>query len=167
MRKLNEKRIELSSPYPVKSDEIIDFIDRTNRLICKEIDNKTIQLYIYTKRRGEHDAFAEVEITFTGYILHGDEGYDYQGTSIKEFNNDLNEIILHYDLDVFPKKFGENTINKENLFESLLNEADDSSNPKRKTTYGKIDLPKSYFDDWTYSFDENKKIALFDKLLKE
>lgn len=44
---------------------------------------------------------------------------------------------------------------------------DDSSNPKRKTTYGKIDLPKSYFDDWTYSFDENKKIALFDKLLKE
>lgn len=126
MRKLNEKRIELSSPYPVKSDEIIDFIDRTNRLICKEIDNKTIQLYIYTKRRGEHDAFAEVEITSTGYILHGDEGYDYQGTSIKEFNNDLNEIILHYDLDVFPKKFGENTINKENLFESLLNEADDS-----------------------------------------
>lgn len=126
MRKLNEKRIELSSPYPVKSDEIIDFIDRTNRLICKEIDNKTIQLYIYTKRRCEHDAFAEVEITSTGYILHGDEGYDYQGTSIKEFNNDLNEIILHYDLDVFPKKFGENTINKENLFESLLNEADDS-----------------------------------------
>lgn len=44
--------------------------------------------------------------------------------------------------------------------------ADDSSNPKRKTTYGKIDLPKSYFDDWTYSLDENKKIALFDKLLK-
>lgn len=45
--------------------------------------------------------------------------------------------------------------------------ADDSSNPKRKTTYGKIDLPKSYFDDWTYSLDENKKKALFDKLLKE
>lgn len=71
--------------------------------------------------------------------------------------------------------------NKERLFNSILNEADDtikyrnsyysyaddSSNPKRKTTYGKIDLPKSYFDDWTYSLDENKKIALFDKLLKE
>lgn len=45
--------------------------------------------------------------------------------------------------------------------------ADDSSNPKRKVIRGKIDLPKSYFDDWTYSLDENKKIALFDKLLKE
>lgn len=44
---------------------------------------------------------------------------------------------------------------------------DDSSNPKRKVTRGKIDLPKSYFDDWTYSLDENKKKALFDKLLKE
>lgn len=371
MRKLTEKRIELSSPYPVKNDEIIDLINRSNRLICKETDNKTIQLYIYTRKRGKHDAFAEVEITSAGYILHGDEGYDYQGTSIKEFNNDLNEVIVHYDFDVFPKKFGENITNKDQLFDNILNEsiddagyaltklkgylnfnirweydgdgepylvdnenepplytvqwtetesgsrqgyysvevkqdeewdstiynfydvrstyqkiedimrqrsallerkgdfkkyallgaaalglgavkvadinsiksaanelnikvpaieyssshkgaklikpiykykydgkgpmdidslckwlelntefediwyeedgdnyvikyrnryysyADDSSNPKRRTTYGKIDLPKSYFDDWTYSLDENKKIALFDKLLKE
>lgn len=127
MRKLNEKRIEISSPYPVKNDEIIDLVNRSNRLICKETDNKTIQLYIYTRKRGEHDAFAEVEITSAGYILHGDEGYDYQGTSIKEFNNDLNEVIVHYDFDVFPKKFGENITNKDQLFDNILNESKDDA----------------------------------------
>lgn len=67
--------------------------------------------------------------------------------------------------NVWYEEDGDNyTIKYRNSYYSY---ADDSSNPKRKTTYGKLDLPKSYFDDWTYSLDENKKKALFDKLLKE
>ena len=80
---LNEKRIELPNPYPVKKDEIIDLVERSSRLVHTATDDKTIQLYIYSNGSERPEAFAEVEITSAGYILHGAEGYDYQGNSLK------------------------------------------------------------------------------------
>lgn len=117
--KLNEKRIELSSPYPVKKADVIDYIERSSRLVYTATDDKTIQLYIYSNGSDRPEAFAEVEITSVGYILHGAEGYDYQGNSLKEFEDDLRNIIFHFD-SIMSKRFGEN---KEQLFDSILNEA--------------------------------------------
>lgn len=122
MCKLNEKRIELPNPYPVGKKEIIDLVERSTRLVHTATDDKTIQLYIYSNGSERPEAFAEVEITSVGYILHGAEGYDYQGSSMKEFDDDLRDVVFHYDA-ITSKRFGENnTINKEKLFESLLNE---------------------------------------------
>lgn len=126
MGKLNEKRIELSNPYPVKKNEIIDIVERSTRLVHTATDDKTIQLYIYSNGCERPEAFAEVEITSIGYILHGAEGYDYQGSSLKEFENDLKDIVFHFDA-VMSKRFGEN---KEQLFDSILNEADDTYKAK-------------------------------------
>lgn len=118
---LNEKRIELSNPYPVKKDEIIDLIERSSRLIHTVTDSKTIQIYIYSKGNDRPEALAEVEITSVGYILHGAEGYDYQGNSFKEFNNDLNDVVFHFDYTT-SKRFGE-SYNKSQLFDRVLNES--------------------------------------------
>ena len=96
MSKLNEKRIEVTNPYPVKKDEIIDLVERSLRLIHTTTDSKTIQIYIYNKE-DRPEFLAEVEITSAGYVLHGDEGYYYQGSSFKEFQNDLREIVFHWD----------------------------------------------------------------------
>lgn len=123
MGKLNEKRIELSNPYPVKKNEIIDIVERSTRLVHTATDDKTIQLYIYSKGSERPEAFAEVEITSVGYILHGAEGYDYQGSSMKEFEDDLRDVVFNFDATT-SRRFGENnTIDKEKLFESLLNES--------------------------------------------
>lgn len=124
MGKLNEKRIELSNPYPVKKKEIIDIVERSTRLVHTATDDKTIQLYIYSKGSERPEAFAEVEITSVGYILHGAD--DYQGNSLKEFENDLDDVVFHFDAITF-KRFGEN---KEQLFDSILNEADDTYKAK-------------------------------------
>lgn len=118
---LNEKRIELSNPYPVKKDEIIDLIERSNRLIHTATDSKTIQIYIYSNGSDRPEALAEVEIMSAGYILHGAEGYDYQGNSLKEFNNDLNDVVFHFDYTT-SKRFGE-SYNKNQLFDRVLNES--------------------------------------------
>lgn len=122
MGKLNEKRIELNNPYPVKKKEIIDIVERSTRLVHTATDDKTIQLYIYSKGSERPEAFAEVEITSVGYILHGAEGYDYQGNSLKEFEDDLRDVVFHFDA-ITSKRFGENTINKDQLFECILNES--------------------------------------------
>lgn len=119
--KLNEKRIEIPNPYPVKKEEIIDLVERSTRLTHTATDSKTIQLYIYSNGNDRPEAFAEVEITSAGYILHGAEGYDYQGTSMKEFDDDLRDVVFHYDA-ITSKRFGENAISKETLFGNLLNE---------------------------------------------
>lgn len=112
MGKLNEKRFELNNPYPVKKNEIIDIVERSTRLVHTATDDKTIQLYIYSNGSERPEAFAEVEITSVGYILHGAEGYDYQGNSLKEFEDDLRDVVFHFDA-ITSKRFGEN---KEQLF---------------------------------------------------
>ena len=121
MCKLDEKRIELGNPYPVKKNEIIDLVERSSRLTYTATDSKTIQLYIYSNGSDRPEAFAEVEITSVGYILHGAEGYDYQGSSFKEFENDLKDLVFNFDATM-SKRFGESTMNKEQLFEAILNE---------------------------------------------
>lgn len=128
MCKLDEKRIELGNPYPVKMNEIIDLVERSTRLVHTATDSKTIQLYIYSNGSDRPEAFAEVEITSVGYILHGAEGYDYQGSSFKEFENDLKDIVFRFDA-IMSKRFRESTMNKE-LFDSILNEADDTYKAK-------------------------------------
>lgn len=40
MGKLNEKRIELNNPYPVKIDEIVDIVERSSRLTHTATDGK-------------------------------------------------------------------------------------------------------------------------------
>lgn len=122
MGKLNEKRIEIPNPYPVKMEEIIDLVERSTRLIHTTTDSKTIQLYIYSTGRDRPDYLAEVEITSAGYILHDDDGFYYQGSTFKEFQNDLREVVFHFEAVVF-KRLGENTINKEQLFNNILNES--------------------------------------------
>ena len=96
MNKLNEKRIEIPNPYPVKKDEIIDLVERSLRLIHTTTDDRTIQIYIYNKE-DRPQFLAEVEITSAGYVLHDDDGLYYQGSSFKEFQNDLREIVFHWD----------------------------------------------------------------------
>lgn len=125
MNKLNEKRIEIPNPYPVKMEEIIDLVERSTRLIHTTTDSKTnnIQLYIYSTGRDRPDYLAEVEITSAGYILHDDDGFYYQGSTFKEFQNDLREVVFHFEAVVF-KRLGENIINKEQLFNNILNEAE-------------------------------------------
>lgn len=113
---LNEKRIELPNPYPVKKDEIIDLIERSSRLIHTVTDSKTIQIYIYSNGNDRPEALAEVEITSVGYILHGAEGYDYQGNSLKEFDNDLNDVVFHFDATK-PKRVKE-SINEGDKFKN-------------------------------------------------
>ena len=122
MGKLNEKRIEIPNPYPVKMEEIIDLVERSTRLIHTTTDSKTIQLYIYSTGRDRPDYLAEVEITSAGYILHDDDGFYYQGSTFKEFQNDLREVVFHFEAVVF-KRLGENIINKEQLFNNILNES--------------------------------------------
>lgn len=95
MNQLNEKRIEVPNPYPVKKDEIIDLIERSLRLIHTITDDRTIQIYIYLDDRPEF--LAEVELTSAGYVLHDDDGIYYQGSSFKEFQNDLREIVFHFE----------------------------------------------------------------------
>ena len=97
MGKLNEKMIDIPNPYPVKMEEIIDLVERSTRLIHTTTDSKTIQLYIYSTGRDRPDYLAEVEITSAGYILHDDDGFYYQGSTFKEFQNDLREIVFHWD----------------------------------------------------------------------
>ena len=97
MGKLNEKMIDIPNPYPVKMEEIIDLVERSTRLIHTSTDSKTIQLYIYSTGRDRPDYLAEVEITSAGYILHDDDGFYYQGSTFKEFQNDLREIVFHWD----------------------------------------------------------------------
>lgn len=154
MGKLNEKRIELGNPYPVKKNEIIDLVERSSRLTYTATDSKTIQLYIYSNGSDRPEAFAEVEITSIGYILHGAEGYDYQGNSFKEFENDLKDVVFHFDA-IMSKRFGESTMNKE-LFDSILNEADDTYKAKvnGKRLKGNKLVKESH-------------IALFDDLLED
>lgn len=96
MSKLNEKRIEISNPYPVKKDEIIDLVERSLRLIHTTTDDRTIQIYIYNKE-DRPQFLAEVEITSAGYVLHDDDELYYQGNSFKEFQNDLREIVFHWE----------------------------------------------------------------------
>ena len=122
MGKLNEKMIDIPNPYPVKMEEIIDLVERSTRLIHTTTDNKTIQLYIYSTGRDRPDYLAEVEITSAGYILHDDDGFYYQGSTFKEFQNDLKEVVFHFEAVVF-KRLGENIINKEQLFNNILNES--------------------------------------------
>lgn len=122
MDKLNEKMIEIHNPYPVKMEEIIDLVERSTRLIHTTTDSKTIQLYIYSTGRDRPDYLAEVEITSAGYILHDDDGFYYQGSTFKEFQNDLREVVFHFEAVVF-KRLGENIINKEQLFNNILNES--------------------------------------------
>jgi hypothetical protein len=126
MGKLNEKRIELSNPYPVSKKEIIDLVERSSRLVHTATDDKTIQLYIYSNGSERPEAFAEVEITSVGYILHGAEGYDYQGSSMKEFEDDLRDVVFNFDATA-SRRFGEN---KKQFFDSILNEADDTYKAK-------------------------------------
>ena len=367
---LNEKRVELQNKHPVTKDEIFRFLNNSDRIQWRgNYDSKTQRIYIKsTDRNGKerYDLLGEVEPTSIGYVLHGRDGYCYQGESYEDFKNDMKDAIRHFDFNVFDtlggsgedifneglkydagyaltklkgylnfnirweydgdgepylvdnenepplytvqwtekesgsrlgyysveveqddgwdstiynfsdvrstyekiedimrssklleakgdfKRYAQiagvaalglglgalkvgdvkdikskadelnikipateylcshrdaqlirpiynykydnkGPLNIESLckwlernteFENVGYEedgdnyvikyrnvyysyADDSSNPKRKTTYGKVDLPKSYFDDWTYSLDENKKKALFDKLLKE
>ena len=95
MNQLNEKRIEVPNPYPVKKDEIIDLVERSLRLIHTITDDRTIQIYIYLDDRPEF--LAEVELTSAGYVLHDDDGIYYQGSSFKEFQNDLREIVFHWE----------------------------------------------------------------------
>ena len=122
MGKLNEKMIEIPNQYPVKMEEIIDLVERSTRLIHTTTDSKTIQLYIYSTGRDIPDYLAEVEITSAGYILHDDDGFYYQGSTFKEFQNDLREVVFHFEAVVF-KRLGENIINKEQLFNNILNES--------------------------------------------
>ena len=95
MNKLNEKRIEVPNPYPVKKDEIIDLVERSLRLIHTTTDDRTIQIYIYLDDRPEF--LAEVELTSAGYVLHDDDEIYYQGNSFKEFQNDLRETVFHWE----------------------------------------------------------------------
>ena len=122
MDKLNEKMIDIPNPYPVKMEEIIDLVERSTRLIHTTTDSKTIQLYIYSTGRDRPDYLAEVEITSAGYILHDDDGFYYQGSTFKEFQNDLREVVFHFDAVVF-KRLGENVINKEQFFNKIINES--------------------------------------------
>lgn len=122
MGKLNEKMIDIPNPYPVKMEEIIDLVERSTRLIHTTTDNKTIQLYIYSTGRDRPDYLAEVEITSAGYILHDDDGFYYQGSTFKEFQNDLKEVVFHFEAVVF-KRLGENVINKEQFFNKIINES--------------------------------------------
>lgn len=189
MGKLDEKRIELGNPYPVKKNEIIDLVERSSRLTYTATDSKTIQLYIYSNGSDRPEAFAEVEITSVGYILHGAEGYDYQGSSFKEFENDLKDIVFNFDA-VMSKRFGEN---KKQLFDSILNEADDIYKAKvngKRLKGNKLVKDKKDADTFesktepTQHINQMKKdgklnknakpnivkeshIALFDDLLKE
>lgn len=189
MSKLNEKRIDLPNPYPVKKKDIIDIVERSSRLVHTATDDKTIQLYIYSNGSERPEAFAEVEITSTGYILHGAEGYDYQGTSLKEFENDLKDVVFNFDA-VMSKRFGEN---KEQFFDNLLNEADDTYKAKvncKRLKCNKLVKDKKDADTFESKteptqrinqmkkdgkFNKNAKpnivkeshIALFDDLLKE
>ena len=121
MGKLNEKRIEIPNPYPVKKEEIIDIVENSTRLIYTTTDSKTIQLYIYSNGSDRPKYFAEVEITSAGYILHDDEGYFYQGSSFKEFEDDLKDVVFHF--DSVHNRLGENVINKEQFFNNILNES--------------------------------------------
>jgi len=118
--KLNEKRIEIPNPYPVKKEEIIDLVERSSRLVHTATDDKTIQLYIYSNGSERPEAFAEVEITSAGYILHGAEGYDYQGSSFKEFENDLRDVVFNFDA-ITSRRFGE-SVKKNTMKESRLKE---------------------------------------------
>ena len=130
MGKLNEKMIDIPNPYPVKMKEIIDLVERSTRLIHTSTDSKTIQLYIYSTGRDRPDYLAEVEITSAGYILHDDDGFYYQGSTFKEFQNDLREVVFHFEAVVF-KRLGENVINKEQFFNKIINESDDNYKSKR------------------------------------
>lgn len=96
MKKLNEKMIEIHNPYPVKMEEIIELVEHSTRLIYTTTDSKTIQLYIYSTGRDRPDYLAEVEITSTGYILHDNDGFYYQGSTFKEFQNDLREVVFSF-----------------------------------------------------------------------
>ena len=152
MGKLNEKRIELNNPYPVRKKEIIDLVERSSRLVHTATDDKTVQLYIYSNGSERPEAFAEVEITSVGYILHGAEGYDYQGSSMKEFEEDLRDVVFNFDATT-SKRFGEsNTINKENLFESLLNEAETTK--YMACCYD----PEDYYEETNY-IDEDGELS--------
>jgi len=152
MGKLNEKRIELNNPYPVSKKEIIDLVERSSRLVHTATDDKTIQLYIYSNGSERPEAFAEVEITSVGYILHGAEGYDYQGSSMKEFEEDLKDVVFNFDATT-SRRIGEsNTINKENLFESLLNEAETTK--YMACCYD----PEDYYEETNY-IDEDGELS--------
>lgn len=148
---LNEKRIELPNPYPVKKDEIIDLVERSSRLVHTATDDKTIQLYIYSNGSERPEAFAEVEITSAGYILHGAEGYDYQGNSFKEFENDLKDIVFNFDA-IMSKRFGESTMNEE-LFDSILNESNIVIASWRRETAERL-IKEANRIDPSYSFVE-------------
>lgn len=152
MDKLNEKRIELNNPYPVGKKEIIDLVERSSRLVHTATDDKTIQLYIYSNGSERPEVFAEVEITSVGYILHGAEGYDYQGSSMKEFEEDLRDVVFNFDATT-SKRFGEsNTIDKEKLFESLLNEAETTK--YMACCYD----PEDYYEETNY-IDEDGELS--------
>lgn len=112
MNKLNEKRIEIPNPYPVKMEEIIDLVECSTRLIYTTTDSKTIQLYIYSTGRDRPDYLAEVEITSAGYILHDDDGFYYQGSTFKEFQNDLREVVFHFEAVVFKRLNESNDVPK-------------------------------------------------------
>ena len=116
---LNERRIELQNERPVTKDEIIRFLDNSNRIQWRgKYDDKTQRIYIASTDRGgqeRYDLLAEVEITSIGYILRGRDGHCYQGESYEDFKNDINDAVLHFDSNVFDTlgESGEDVLNKE------------------------------------------------------
>jgi len=151
-RKLNEKRIEIPNPYPVKKEEIIDLVERSSRLVHTATDDKTIQLYIYSNGSERPEAFAEVEITSAGYILHGAEGYDYQGNSMKEFENDLRDVVFNFDA-ITSRRFGE-SVKKNTMKESdALNESNVVIAQWRRDTAERL-IKEANKIDSSYSFVE-------------
>jgi hypothetical protein len=155
LNQLNEKRIEIPNSYPVKKDEIIDLIERSTRLVHTATDDKTIQLYIYSNGSDRPEAFAEVEITSVGYILHGAEGYDYQGSSMKEFEDDLRDVVFNFDATT-SKRFGENieeNTMKNKLFENILNESNAVIAQWRRDTAERL-IKEANKIDPSYSFVE-------------
>ena len=147
MNKLNEKRIEIPNPYPVKKDEIIDLVERSLRLIHTTTDDRTIQIYIYNKD-DRPQFLAEVEITSAGYVLHDDDELYYQGSSFKEFQNDLREIVFHWEAVVSKRLKESNDVPKityktieDALYQWYIYQLDFNSNfsdERTKEAYGDI-----------------------------
>jgi hypothetical protein len=116
---LNEKRIELQNERPVTKDEIIRFLDNSDRIQWRgKYDSKTQRIYIKStvrNREERYDLLAEVETTSIGYILRARDGHCYQGESYEDFKNDMMDAIRHFDYDVFDtlEGSGEDVLNEE------------------------------------------------------
>ena len=148
MGKLNEKRIELQNEHPVTRDEIIRFLDNSDRLQWRgKYDDKKLRIYIASDDDGKerYDLLAEVEPISIGYIIHGRDGYRYQGESYEDFKSDMTDAIRHFDFNVFDTIDGNG--------EDVLN------NEFKEAAYALGRLKMQYFDDdidfrWTYDDDD-------------